>query len=454
MARSDQARSGAGTVVRRLLLGSLWPVPAVSIVGAIALATVLPHVDAALQRSSGEPLELVFGGGPGAARAVLSAIATSLITATTLLFSLTIVTLQLASSQYSPRLLQTFVRDRVVQGCLAVLLGTFVYALAVLRGIRSADSRAPEFVPRIAVTVAFVLTLLSVGALVAFLSHQVRQLRVETMMRDVHDEAKRTVRSLEELPTVPGRPQHLPPVPAHASPVVAAKSGFLTTVHEQRLVRRLVELDAVVRLDRRPGDPVISGVPAAWAWTRDAEDQLDVDGVTDAVREALVVHYEREDGAGPSNGMRTLVDVAVRALSPGTNDPTTAVHALSHVSALLGDSAVHDVGHRLLCDDDGQLRLAAPSWSFPALLDLAVTQVRHYGRDECAVVARLFRLLAEVAWRSRTPEQRLVLTGQLECFVEEWGHDPPPGRTVEDVREWADAVERALAGRWPPSTNG
>ncbi|HEX8496471.1 MAG TPA: DUF2254 family protein, partial [Actinomycetales bacterium] len=168
-----------------------------------------------------DPIRFVFTGGPSAARTLLSAIASSLISATTLLFSLTIVTLQLASSQYSPRLLQTFVRDRVVQTCLGVLLGTFVYALVVLRTVRSADE-APgsSFVPRISVTVAFLLALASVAALVTFLSHQTRQLRVETMMRDVHDESSRTRVRLQErqedqldgpLPAVPDTARPLCP---------------------------------------------------------------------------------------------------------------------------------------------------------------------------------------------------------------------------------------------------
>jgi uncharacterized membrane protein len=152
--------------VRRVLAGELWPLPALAILSAVSLAFLLPEVDTWLQEGEdNEPLGYVFGGGPSAARTVLSAIASSLISVTTLLFSLTIVTLQLASSQYSPRLLQTFVRDRVVQTCLGILLGTFVFALVVLRTVRSADeSGAGAFVPRLSVTVALVFTLASIEA--------------------------------------------------------------------------------------------------------------------------------------------------------------------------------------------------------------------------------------------------------------------------------------------------
>ncbi|WP_175483846.1 DUF2254 domain-containing protein [Modestobacter sp. DSM 44400] len=437
------------TSVRNALTGTLWPLPTIVILLAVGLAVLLPHVDEALQRGGRESLALVFGGGPGAARTVLSAIATSLISVTTLLFSLTIVTLQLASSQYSPRLLQTFVRDRVVQVCLGELLATFVYALIVLRTVRSADeSGAGAFVPRLSVSVAFVLALGGVAALVTFLSHQTRQLRVETMMRDVHKEAGAALGRLDER-SEDGLPERrLPAVPPYARPVCFRKGGFLVDVREQRLLETLADAGAVLRLDRRHGDPVVAGTPVGWAWTDDAARDLPVDDLEDALASALVVHYERADTAGPSNGLRKLVDIAVRSLSPGINDPTTAVHALSHISALVGEAATRDVEHRLRCDEDGTQRLAVPAWDFPALLDLAVTQIRHYGHAESAAVARLFALLAEVGWRCRTSDQRRAVRHQRDLMVAQWLDDPPPGRTSEDVRRWNAAVDDALVGRW------
>jgi uncharacterized membrane protein len=434
--------------VHTAAVGSLWPLPAAAVVLAVGLGAFLPRVDEALQGGGRESLDLVFGGGPGAARTVLSAIATSIISATTLLFSLTIVTLQLASSQYSPRLLQTFVRDRVVQLCLGELLGTFVYALVVLRTVRSSDeSGAGAFVPRLSVTVALVLTLGAVAALVTFLSHQTTQLRVETMMRDVHAEATGALGNLAEDHGAAAE-REVPVLPPHARPVCCRRSGFLVEVREEELLRVLVGAGAVLRLDRRPGDPLVAGAPAGWAWTDPPADPLRLDDVEAALADALVVHHERADAAGPSYGLRKLVDIAVRALSPGVNDPTTAVHALSHISALVGDACTRDIGPRVLRDADGVPRLAVPSWGFPALLDLAVTQIRHYGHREAAVAAGLFTLLAEVGWRCRTPCQRRAVAHQRELMVQQWSDDPPAGRTTEDVRRWAVTVDGALAGRW------
>ncbi len=445
------ARGGRLPALRRALRGALWPVPAAAVLLAIGLGLAMPELDRHLQEGPGEPLTFVFGGGPSAARTVLSAIATSLISVTTLLFSLTIVTLQLASSQYSPRLLQTFVRDRVIQSCLGVLLGTFVFSLVVLRSVRSADeSEDSAFVPRLSVTVALLLTLASVGALVAFLSHQSRQLRVETMLRDVHVEAAATLRRLTEEQADDQQPDtDLPPVPPHARPVCARHSGFLVMVTEGPLVAAAADAGAVLRLIPRPGESVLAGVPVAWAWSDSPGGGPSTDRLADELGDFLVLGYERADRGDPSYGFRKLVDIAARALSPGTNDPTTAVHALSHVSDLLGLAARRTTWHRRVADAEGTVRLLLPSWDFPTLLHRALTQPRSYGGTDPDVADRLFALVTEAAWRTRAPAQQAAVRQERDLLVAQYDRCPPTGWTPEDVRRRGEAVGRALAGDWP-----
>ena len=454
MRGSAQLRGGRVQALWNAATRTLWPLPTAGVVLAVGLGIGLTELDQALGFGD-NPIRWVFTGGPSAARTILSAIASSLISVTTLLFSLTIVTLQLASSQYSPRLLQTFVRDRVVQTCLAVLLGTFVYALVVLRSVRSADeAEGTTFVPRISVTVAFLLLLASVAALVTFLSHQSRQLRVETMMRDVHAESSSTwarISRQQEEDEQPDRP--LPPVPATARPLCARDSGFLVQVSERPLLEAVGRCGAVLRLDRRPGDQVIAGAPFAWAWPHRSSDDLPVDDLEEVLEGSVDLGYERADVIDPSYGLRKLVDIAARALSPGINDPTTAGHALAHVSALLGRAAERDAWHRRLADESGVERVLLRSWTFAELLDLAVTQVRYYGREDHTIVDRLFTLLAEVAWRARTPAQRQAVRQHRDALVEQSQASPPAGRTRDDTLRWADAVDDALARRWTPPSS-
>jgi uncharacterized membrane protein len=443
-------RGGRWQALRASLAGALWPLPTAAVAVAITAGLLLPELDAALSYGD-DPLQFVFTGGPAAARTILSAIASSLISVTTLLFSLTIVTLQLASSQYSPRLLQTFVRDRVVQSCLGILLGTFVYALVVLRSVRSADeAEGGSFVPRISVTVAFLATLASVGALVVFLSHQTRQLRVETMMRDVHVEAAATLRRLgTQMAEDDQEDRPLPPTPAHARPVCARHSGFLVQVAEGPLLAELERAHAALRLTVRPGEPVIEGTPVGWTWSHPPDGTPDAEAIEAALEEHLVLDYERTDQGDPSYGLRKLVDIAARALSPGINDPTTAVHALSHVSDLLGLASRRTHWNRAVPDEDGHVRLQVPSWDFAALLDLSLTQARHHGREDPTVMDRLFALLAELAWRAHSEEQRAALRHECDLLAAQCRSTLPVRWTAADVESRTEVVDLALAGRWP-----
>ena len=446
------SRNGRPSRIRDAVTGALWPLPTAAILLAIGLGTGLPVLDELLQASGDRPLALVFEGGPSAARGILSTIAGSVISVVTLLFSLTIVTLQLASSQYSPRLLQTFVRDRVVQVCLGTLLATFVYSLVVLRSVRSADDsdEGSAFVPRLSVTVAFVFALASVAALVTFLAHQTRQLRVETMMRDVHAEATATIDRLTAQLDGDSPDSPLPGVPAHARPVGARVSGFLVQTAEEPLLALLTRERAVLRLDRRPGESVVAGSPLAWVWTDDPAAELPVEELAASLERHVELSFERSPAADPSYGLRKLVDIAARALSPGINDPTTAVHALSHVSALMGQLSTRETWHRQVAGDDGVTRLLVPSWDHAALLDLSVTQVRSYGRQDTTVVERLFALLAEAGWLARTERQRQAVRQHCAALTAQSLADVPAGRTADDVRVMAGAVERALTHRWEP----
>jgi len=196
---------------------------------------------------------------------VLSAVSGSLITVTSLTFSLTVVTLQLASGQFSPRLLRSFVRDRLVHGTLALFLGTFTYSLSVLRSVRSQGGLQERFVPRVSVTFAFVLAVASIMGLVLFLAHLVRQIRVETMLRNTHEEANATGRRV-----LPDRPTRPAPERAHPSGppalVMADQSGFLVRVDEGELLQAALDLDAVIRVDVPPGSSLILDVPVASVW--------------------------------------------------------------------------------------------------------------------------------------------------------------------------------------------
>ncbi len=428
----------------------LWPLPTAAVVFAIALGVGLPQLETAERGIvPGSLQDHLFTGGAEAARTVLSAVAGSMITVTALTFSLTVVTLQLASSQFSPRLLRTFTRDLVVQATLGLFLATFAYALTVLRTVRAASDSRAEFVPDLSVTLAYALTLASVVGLIFFLAHLTQTIRVESMLRSVYDDASANLR--RELGTSEGAPPDLGSlVPTGRRTVLtAASSGFLVRIQEDDLLEAAVAEDLVVVLEVCPGSWLVAGTPVGACWQVGADGALGrrpVD-VEAAITEALVTGFERTSLQDVSFGLRQLTDVAVKALSPGINDPTTAIHALGHSSALLGEFAERDLGPRLLRDQEGRTRVVLARPDLAALLRLALDQPGRYGAQDPAVLARLFMLLRELAWVC-APHQRPAVAGELARLRRLVTRQHLDEDDVADLEASAAQVDAALGRSW------
>ncbi|MDF2705042.1 MAG: hypothetical protein K0R62_694 [Nonomuraea muscovyensis] len=440
-------------VLRDTLRTQLWLLPSVGVGLALGLGVGLPQLDARLGRDLPPWMTgYLFGGGASAARTVLGAIAGSLITVTSLTFSMTLVTLQLASSQFSPRLLRTFARDRFVQATLALFLATFIYALTVLRTIRSAGESREVFVPQIAVTTGFVLALVSVLALVLFLAHLARELRAETTLLRVHGEANETIRRVlppRRFESVDVRPVSPPP---EAVPLPAGASGFVLRMDESSLLSAAVEADVVLLIDCCPGSLLVAGTPMGAGWPR-AATSFDADielRLTRQVARAIRTGPERTAAHDVTYGLRQLIDVAVKALSPGINDPTTAVHALGHVSVLLCDLAGRQLGPRPLRDERGRVRVMLYQPNLADLLTMTLAQPLHYGAHDSAVLAQMFFLLRDLAWCA-TSDQRPAIAHQLEVLRAEAAGRQFGSREMARFDTLSKQVEQALAGRWAPA---
>jgi len=451
--------SGRSKANRERLRGSLVVVPALAVVMAIALGVLLPLFD---RTATDERFTLVlFGGGPDAARSVLGTVTGSVITVASLTFSLTVITLQLASSQFSPRLLRTFVRDRVTQVTLAVFLATFVYGLLVLRTVRSNDDPGGGFVPRVAVTVAIVLAVLSTAALVTFLGHVTTVMRVDTLMRDVHSQTTKAIGQLYgEEPREVASSTTVPVPPPGARSLPAPQSGFVQEMSAGSLLGPAARAGLVVRLDVSAGDHVIEGEPVGLAWTTagtECPTDGQLEGVTRAMRQALAIGFERTPRSDVAFGLRQLVDIAAKALSPGVNDPTTAVHAVGHLAALLAGLAARDLGPEVVRDDEGMARVVVRRPDFAELLGLVCGQPRRYGAGEPALVLALLELLATVAGRvaaTGDPERRRHVLDQLDRLISDAERETSNPLDLVGVRRLAaDVRATLLPGPERPATS-
>ncbi len=416
---------------------SLWFLPSLFMAGAGLAAAVLPRVHVDESSTLGH---LVFPGGAESARGILQVIAGSVITVTGVVFSLTVVTLQLASSQFSPRLLRTFLRDVSNQIVLAIFLATFTYALLVLRAVRSGPTPEEDVVPALAITGAYVLTVASVIALVYFIDHIARSIRIDSLMREVN---KDTVKAIEDLygaddgSVVP--PDAIPPTAPGAAMIVASGSGFVQGIDLEALEELAEAGGLVLRLEPAAGDRVVEGGPLAWVWRSD-EYQPDADLIS-AVRTAIKIGFERTMQQDIGYGFRQLVDVAVKALSPGVNDPTTAVHAIGHLATLLVLLAQRPVGPRIVTTAGGGL-IVAPAMDVPAYLGLACGQIRRYGAREPMVMVELLRMLRDVArcdldsaHRSAVERETVMVVAAADRETVESGDLEPVHALEREVRE-------------------
>jgi len=447
----SQGRAG---VRRDALRTQLWPLPTISVVLAVGLGIGLPRLDAGLgEKVPASVRGWLFGGGADAARTVLYAIASSLITVTSLTFSLTVVTLQLASSQFSPRLLRTFSSDRFVHVTLALFLATFTYTLTVLRAVRTDAGDQDAFVPQISVSVALILAFASVLGLVFFLAHLAREIRVETMLRNVHAETAQTMHRLLDERDDGTDHGSVPEPPPDALHLATASSGFLVGTDGAALREAAEEADAIVLIDRFPGSSVVAGTPVGFAWPREqgSFNSETRQRLCEQVSAAVTTGAERTADYDIAFGFRQTTDVAIKALSPGINDPTTAVHALSHSAALLCEAAGRVLGPQVLRDDDGRISVVLRHPDLADLLALAVDEPRRNGAAHPAVLARIGLLLRELGWCVAAREHRQAVAEQLDRLRHTIDAQDLDRTEREHLARICSSVEASLEGRWARS---
>jgi uncharacterized membrane protein len=410
----------------------LWVVPAMFVLAALGLALVSVSIDRLVDQTlTLDVSSVLFSGGPESARLVLSTIAAAMMTFTGLVFSVTMLVLQLASSQLSPRVTRTFLRDRVNQAVLGLFVATFVYALLVLREVRSGPDS--PFVPAIAVTLAFALLLASVGAFVLYINHMAQAMRAITVIRSVASETRSAIERIYPE-DVAGEPSagEAPPPPERVPDLWVAtdrSGGILVSVDDAALVRVAEEFGAVIELLPHVGDyvPARAQVFRVWLDERKAQDPPPTDApaeIEGAIRGSLQLGPERTMNQDAAFGFRQLVDIAERALSPGTNDPTTAVQALDELHDLLRELAGRDIASPTRVTDDGRALLILPRPAWPDYVSLALDELRHYGAGSIQVARRMRYLLLDlqtIAPPSRMPpierQLRLLDAGILAEFA-------------------------------------
>lgn len=381
---------------------SLWFVPVMCVLVGVGVSFGTIAIDRAFD------FELIppsFTGGPDAALAILSTVAASMVSLTALVLTVTMVVVQLAMGQFSPRIVQRILQDKPSQMAIGIFVATFAHAMLAMREVRFEKGGS---VPGVAIVVAFVLVLVSIMVLVLYVHHIGRSLRVSALIELVGTDTREL---LEDL-----YPDHGDePEPGSGRVVAAPRSGVINHVGHESLVEIARDADCTLELVAALGEFVPAGAPLVIVHG-DPSD-LDDDEVTGAV----VLGLERTLDQDVAYGLRLLVDIAERSLADSPFlDPTTAVQAIDRLHDCLRQLARRpfpDGTHR---DDDGDVRLVVPSMDWEAYVRLAFEEIRLAGAGSPQVSRRLRAALEDlktVALPERVDEldrQLSLLTDSVE----------------------------------------
>jgi len=419
---------------------SLWLIPSGMVLAAVGLAVTMLRVDAG-QGPEDQIRAWWMNSGDGEdARNLLSTLLSAMITMATMAFSVTIVALTLAANAYGSRLIRIFRADLRTQTVLGIFAMTIVYCLIVLRSIHG-KAPIPE-VPHAAVTVGTALSLTCVMALLAFIQGVARSIVADEVVRRVRRESDKAVLALPEMARDEA-PEHAPAdLPAdfdqRAAKIPLPREGYVQAVEYDDLVLWAEKHDVIIRLDFRAGDFVVNGDRRVLVYPpppEPARARAEIDGF-------IVSGDERTPTQDLEFAIRHLVEVAVRALSPGINDPFTATVVIDRLRGVLSRLMGRSLPPETLRDRSGRVRIYRQTATYAGILDAALHQIRQAGSSHPAVLIHLLEAIARVAEHTRLDEQRQALIRHAHLIRAAGQREVPEPADQDDIDQ---SFGRAIA---------
>jgi uncharacterized membrane protein len=436
---------------REALRTNLWAVPVAMLLLVVLLFVITYWID--LRAASGAIAlpQWVNSGSPDASRQILIAIAAAVITVTGLVFSITILVLQLASQQFGPRMLRNFIRDFGTQTSLGAFVATFVYSTLTLVSV-SNSSPSAAFVPHLSGTVAVVLMLVDLCVLIYFIDHVAHLIQLPTVVSSIAWDFRQTLANVNsdaarmqirltsdqlDVHAVADRIREL------GAPVPAQASGFLQAVGHHRLVEIATGSNAVIRLLHRPGHFVVAGQPLAYVEPRTAAVR-----VSAALARTHIVGTSRTLTQDPGFAIDQLVEVAIRALSPAVNDTFTALNCIDWLGDCLCRACAAPVLTGAYCDAGGDIRLIEPAITQERLVKGATDKIRQAGRGMPAVLIRQLDNLNKVMAVVERAALRDAVLNHAELIMRSAEESVGDESDRADVRAAYDALLDASALIW------
>lgn len=400
---------------------SYWFLPLLMAVGAVLVSIITLAIDHRWELDAEGVLPVQFSGGPDAARAMLSTIAGTTITVGGVVFSILMVALSNASSQFGPRILRTFMGDLGTQVSLGTFIATFVYSLLVLQAVQD-DSFGGAFIPFVSVSIALTLAMISIGVLIYFLHHSAGLINVTIVQARLGREMLSAIsehypdelqpntqtQHASESETVPLNRMGTAVLPdGHYGIVAAQHAGYVEAIDLETLGDVARANNLVIRVVRPPGDFAVPGADLAHVWPAGYAD--DVEG---AINETFYLGPRRTTTQELAIFFDELTEIALRALSPAINDPYTAMTSIDWATAGLSMLARHEPPSRYIYDRNGHLRIIIDRVRFEAIIDVVFDQIRNVATDYPQVLQSMLQAIVSIAPCTRAPIQRAALRRQ------------------------------------------
>jgi uncharacterized membrane protein len=436
-------RSVAWYRFKEYVNGALWVLPTAAAVGALAAGYVMSQV-----RHEPDTIVdlLAFQGTADDARALLITVSSTVVTVIALVLGLTVVALQLSSTQFSPRLLRNFLRDRGTQLVLSAFIATFVYSAAGLFTVGlEAGTRTEEF-PRLAISGSILLLFVSLGFVVYFADHLAHSIQIDAINRRIERNTRRTILQ-DESSTVE---EVTPRAPQWAIPLVGRHSGYIQTVHPELLLPMAAEAGVTIGLRHRVGQHVVAGTVLGWLWTPTPDGaQPQAEAFEAAVVSDVRIGFERTVEQDIGFGIRQQTDIACKALSPAINDPYTAVQAIEHLAVVYCDLAVRPLGAKVLIGPDGRGRVVVPGSTFEDYVRFISDVFGRYGATDVSVMLALTRLLRNCAEMLPDGSDRLtVLDRAAATALADVERAMQRDSDIERVRAAVSSLRRLIGSRY------
>ena len=377
------------------LKSSLWFFPGLLTLAGIVLALITVRIDQAIDVSTRVHSVWLAGGGVDGARGVLGAIAGTTVGVAGTVFSIMVVALQLASNQFTPRVLRAIMQDRVNQITLGAFLGTFTYSLLVLRSVRSGNDLTRPFVPSLSVSIAFVLALTCMALLIYFIHHSARSMEASTVIDRVTTDAKRLVNKTfpEESPEV-SEDLDVALGSDRIETIVSNRTGYLVAIAIEQLVDFAAANDLLIRIEVKIGEFMIPGRLLATVWgpsgsDTESETADEAEARAGSIRRAFQLLDDPSERDDLLYNMQRLADIALKAMSPGINDPTTARFCVDQIADVLGHAGRRSRVQEHFADADGYPRVIWRHDPWEDLVMIGFDQLSHYSSGDLQVMLHL-----------------------------------------------------------------